>query len=355
MQFPLIAPSTRIFAAARFVGALMVLLIAVALVSAQGVGSTRGLTSGEGSNAIQGRVYFPPGENSSGKAVKLHLESNDTTGTPNAITDQDGVFRFNGISPGTYAVVVEGGKEYESTRESVNIDIGSRGRIVQVTIQLRPKIDSSNPAFAGVPRNALEAYQKGTTAAQKGDSKAAVQFLTQAVAAAPDFALALNDLGTHYEKQLQWSKAAETFTALGKLKPTDAMAQTSLGIALYNEGAELMGQQKYEDAEKKFNGSEAALREAIRLKSPGPTAHYYLGLMLIKFKAYDEAQKELELAISNGGENLALAHKFLGGVYMSTHKNKEAADELEKYLKLDPKAADAEKIKGTIKDLRSKQ
>jgi len=339
----------------RVIYSIAFLLSLALLADAQGVGSSRGLSSGEGSNAIQGRVYFPPGENRAGKAIKLHLESNDTTGTPNAITDQDGVFRFNGISPGTYTVVVEGGKDYESTREPVNIDIGSRGRIVQVTIQLRPKIDSSNPAFAGVPRSALEAYQKGTAAAQKGDSKAAVQFLTQAVAAAPNFELALNDLGTQYEKQFQWSKAAEIFTALVKLKPTDAAAQTSLGIALYNEGAELMGQQKYEDAEKKFNGCEAALREAIRLKSPGPTAHYYLGLMLIKFKAYEEAQKELELAISNGGENLALAHKFLGGVYMSTHKNKEAADELEKYLKLDPRAADSEKIKGTIKDLRSKQ
>jgi tetratricopeptide (TPR) repeat protein len=111
----------------------------------------------------------------------------------------------------------------------------------------------------------------------------------------------------------------------------------------------------YDAAEKKFNACEAALREAIKLKSSGPTAHYYLGLMLVKFKAYDEAQKELEAAISNGGENLAQAHKFLGGVYMSTKKNKEAADELEKYLKLDPKAPDAEKIKASIKELRSKQ
>src|SRR5437870_11876196 len=113
-----------------------------------------------------------------------------------------------------------------------------------------------------------------------------------------------------------------------------------------------MSQQKFEDAEKKFNGSETHLREAIRLKLPGRSAHYYLGMMLIKFKVYGEAQKELELAINNGGENLALAHKFLGGVYISAHKNKEAADELEKYLKLDPKAADADRIKASIKELR---
>jgi tetratricopeptide (TPR) repeat protein len=78
-------------------------------------------------------------------------------------------------------------------------------------------------------------------------------------------------------------------------------------------------------------------------------------LIFISTKRYEDAQQEFELTISNGGENLPLAHKYLGGLYMSTHKNQQAADELEKYLKLDPKAPDADRIKGTIKDLRSKQ
>jgi len=251
--------------------------------------------------------------------------------------------------------VVDGGKEYESTREPVTIDPIGRGHIVQVTIQLRPKPDAANPAFAGVPQAALDAYQKGTAAAQKGNSKDAVQFLNQAVAASPTFSLALSELGSQYLRLLQWNKAEETFDALLKLKSDDAGAQLDLGIALYNEGVELLNQQKFDDAEKKFNGSETHLREAIRLKLPGPSAHYYLGIMLIKFKAYDEAQKELELAISNGGENLALAHRYLGGVYGNIHKYKEAADELEKYLKLEPKTPDADKIKASIKEYRSKQ
>ncbi len=333
--------------------AAALLLTLVALVDAQGVGASRGLMSGEGSNTIEGRVYFPPGENSMGKFVKLRLESNEPISSPSTVTDQDGVFRFNGLAPGNYYVLVEGGKEYESTREPVTIESG-RGQITQVRIQLRPKVAADNPAFAGVPQKALDDYQKGIAAAQKNKPADAVQFLSQAVAAYPNFALALNELGTQYMHQLQWDKAAETFEALLKLKPQDAGAQLDLGIALYNQGVGLMDQKKYEDAEKKFNGCEAHLREAITLKSAGPAAHYYLGLMLIKFKAFDEAQKELELAINNGGENLALAHKYLGGVYMSTHKNKEAADELEKYLKLEPKAPDADRIKGSIKDLRSK-
>jgi Flp pilus assembly protein TadD len=337
----------------RSVFSAVLISVAASLTHAQAVGSTRGLTTGEGNNSIQGRVYFPPGEG--GKIVKINLESNQDVGGMATATDQDGVFRFNSLRAGNYTVVVAGGKDYQETREPVTIDPLGGGRVVQVNIQLRPKIDAANPAFAGVPQSALDLYQKGSAAAQKGDSKSAVEYLGKAVTASPNFAIALNDLGSQYLKLFQWSKAEETFDALVKLKPTDAVAQLNLGIALYNEGAELMGQQKFEDAEKKFNGSETHLREAIRLKLPGPSAHYYLGMMLIRFKAYEDAQKELELAISNGGENLALAHKFLGGVYMSTHKNKEAADELEKYLKLEPTAPDAEKIKSSIKDLRAKQ
>lgn len=336
----------------RLICLLGLLLSFTSLVMAQALGSNRGPVGGEGSNTIQGRVYFPSNEQK-GKAVKLHLESTLAISNNSAVTDQDGVFRFNNLPPGTYTVVVEGGKDYESSRETVTIEPIGTNRVSQVNIILRAKVDANNPAFAGVPKAALEAYQKGTAAAQKGDYKTASQFLTEAVAAKPDFALALNDLGLAYEKQFLWSKAAETFAALVKLKPTDPAAQTSLGIALYNQGAELYTKQQYEEAEKLFNACETALREAIKLNGPNPSVpHYYLGMMLIKFKAYDEAQKELELAIRNGGENLALAHKMLGGVYISIKKNKEAADELEKYLKLDPKAADAEKIKKTITDLR---
>jgi len=345
---PLAFASIRLY----FFAAVLILALTT-LASAQAVGSTRGLTTGEGSNTIQGRIYFPAGEG--GKILKVTLESDQDVGGQSTASDQDGVFRFNSLRPGRYTVVVAGGKDFQDARESLTIDALGSSRVAQVTIQMRPKIDAANPAFAGVPQSTLDLYQKGSAAAQKGDSKSAVEYFGKAVTASPNFAIALNDLGSQYLRLLQWSKAEESFDALVKLKPADAGAQLNLGIALYNEGVDLMGQQKFEDAEKKFNGSETHLREAIRLKLPGPSAHYYLGMMLIKFKAYEEAQKELELAISNGGENLALAHKYLGGVYISTHKNKEAADELEKYLKLEPKAPEAEKIKASIKDLRSKQ
>lgn len=344
----------RGLSAARLVHSAMLLLSVALLANAQGVGSSRGLPSGDGSNTIQGRVFFPSGEQNGGKIIKLHLEGTESSGMSTA-TDQDGAFRFNGVRAGSYTVVVDGGRDYESTREPVTIDPIGRGRIVQVNIQLRPKADTSNPAFAGVPQTALDFYQKGMAAAQKGNAKSAVEFLGKAVAAYPNFSAALSDLGVQYIKLLQWDKAAETFEALLKLKPNDATAHLDLGIALYNISAALLTEKKADEASQKLSQAESHLRETLKLKSTGPSAHYYLGMTLIKLRRYDEAQAELESAIKNGGENLALAHKYLGGLYLSAHRNKEASDELEKYLQLDPKAPDAERIKGTIKDLRSKQ
>ena len=318
------------------------ILVTASTADAQAPGSSRGLSSGGGTNMIQGRVHFPSGQAVSGTTVKVSLESiGNFGGNMQTVADQDGTFRFTNLTPGDYTVVVDAGPEFEKARESVNMDreVSPGGRTIQVAIQLRPKVDAKNPLFANVPDTALKFYQKGSEAARKGDAKAAVESLSAAVKAYPNFPIALSELGTQYMILKQMDKAGETFAALIKLKPGDATGHVNMGIVTFNEN-------KFEDAE-------SHLRKALELKSQGPTAHYYLGLTLIKLKHYPEAVTEFEATISNGGENLALAHKYLGGLYMTNPaRTQEAANELEKYLALDPKAADADRIKGTIKDLR---
>ena len=305
-------------------------------------GSSRGLAGGEGNNMIQGRIYFPSGQSTTGKTIKISLESVSAFGSMTTVADQEGTFSFRNLVNGAFTVVVDAGSEYEKTREPVTFDPNGGGRTVQVNIQLHPKIDSSNPLFANVPDKALNLYQKGSAAAKKGDPKAAAELLSGAVAAYPNFQIALSELGTQYMLLKEMDKAGETFETLLKLKPTDVGAHLNLGIIAFNK--------------KKMDEAESHLLKALELKSAGPTAYYYLGLTLISTKRYGDAEKEFENAIKNGGENLALAHKYLGGLYMQNpDKKQEAANELEKYLTLDPKAPDAEKIKGTINNLRNKQ
>ena len=106
--------------------------------------------------------------------------------------------------------------------------------------------------------------------------------------------------------------------------------------------------QDFDNALKEFQG-------ALQLHPDESELHEAVGELYLVNHSDAQAQSELESAVKNGGDGIALAHKFLGGLYMSARRNKEAADELEKYVQLDPKAADAERIKVTIKDLRNKQ
>jgi regulator of sirC expression with transglutaminase-like and TPR domain len=69
----------------------------------------------------------------------------------------------------------------------------------------------------------------------------------------------------------------------------------------------------------------------------------------------DIAEKAFKYALTmKGGENLSLAHRYLAALYIQKNKNTEAAAELQKYLDMNPKAPDADKLKTTIEDLKKK-
>jgi Flp pilus assembly protein TadD len=325
---------------------LFALLVPVIANAQGGVGSTRGLPeSAGGSHRIQGSVYLPNGVRAS-EGIIVRLDGN-VTGTRRASTDGSGEFAFNSLPAADYALTIDGGPDYEMVRQQVviygntgNVGMGNSGDTTKIEIQLKPKGVSDAILFAGVPQAAVDNYKKAMESARAGNRKKAVDELNSALTAYPNFSLALRELGVQYLQLKEMEKLAETMEALLKLTPNDSKAHLNLGIALYNQ--------------KKFTEAETHLRESVRLANADSVAHYYLGMTLVSEKKYGDAEKELELAVNNGGGNIALAHKYLGALYMSS-KNPKAADELERYLKLDPKAADADRIKATIKDLRSKQ
>jgi len=324
-------------------------LVASSALAQGGVGSTRGLPdSASGIHTIQGRVYGPDGRRT-GAGVIVKLEGN-VNGTRTIATDSDGTFVFTSLPAAEYSLVVDAGDQYDVLSQPVaiygttgGVGVGRSGQTVQVDLHLKAKGSDAAAAklFEGVPKAAVDSYKKGMQSVKENNPKKAVEQFNAALAIYPNFIPALSNLSTQYLNLREMEKLAETSEKLLKLSPNDSRgAHLNLGIARYNL--------------KKFPEAETELREAIKLNAADPAAHYYLGMTLLSSKQYQEAESELELAIKNGGDNLALAHKYLGGLYMSFKKNQQAAAELEKYLKLEPKAADAERIKETIKDLRSK-
>ena len=322
-------------------GTIILLLFSVTLAYGQGggVGSTRGDVGGTGGNrSIKGRLQLP-GVDTTKVRFRVTLESNDSQ-TMFTTTDANGEFNFNGLTAGEFRITVEGNNEYETAREAVYIDraTGSSVNIVPIYMKLKP---SADPAFADIPKPAVELYIKGMEAARKGDSKKAIENFNAAIAAHPSFAQAFTELGVQYLKKGELDKAAEALQNALKLKPDSFEARLNYGIVLLQK--------------RDFANAETQLREAVKLRDSAATPHMYLGISLLSQKKNDEALAELEKTITlPGGDNLALAHKYLGGLFWG-RDNKRAADELEKYVKLSPKAEDAERIRNTIKELRSKQ
>jgi Flp pilus assembly protein TadD len=340
--------------------AALLLLAAVVLVRAQ---SGIDPTGTGGRHKIQGRIYFPSGRRSDAGSVRVSLESTSSERL-SVIADLNGGFTFSSIAPGSYTITVEAGGDYETARDSVYVEgSGVRSRTLSgsdagrmdvprtfnVIINLQLKRYSGaaatrpgviNAALASVPKPAVELYDKAIESVRAGDSKKAVELLKAAISQYPEFAIALNELGVQYMRLGQLDKAVEAFRAALKIKPDEFTARLNYGIALRD---------KKEPVE-----AEVQLRQAIQKNEASWAAHMYLGLALIDLHKYDEAEKELLRALGIGGDNLSLPHYYLGGIYWKRGNTKRAADELEKYLKLSPKAPEAERIRTTIKELRSK-
>lgn len=338
--------------------ALLLLLAAAAAPAAAQVGGTDTFGTG-GNHSIQGRLVFPSGRRADLR-LKVRLESSGA-GDLSVFSDANGSFRFTSLRPGSYTVVIEGGEDFETVRETVLVDpatvrtrsgvIGTPiSRPINVQIYLRPKRQQAsnvpqpgvlNAALANVPKPAAELYQKGLEAARRNETRRALDLLKLAVEAHPDFPLALSELGVLYIKLKQPDKAAEALSASLKLAPDEHHTLLSYGRAL-------LDLQRLPESEEQF-------RKALKKNAASPWAHFYLGMILLKRREQDAAEAEFKSAISSGGDQLALAHYYLGGLYWGRRQYQRAAGELEAYLRLVPDAPDAARLRETIKELRLKK
>ncbi len=320
--------------------ALLILFLLTSLSAyGQGVGANRGDAGAGGRRSIKGKLYLPGGSGDFAR-FRIRLDGPDV-GTLTTFANSDGEFVFNGVLAGSYNLFIEETAEYEAVRESVYIEGVTSGPVVIVPIYLRRK-PSADPAFAGVSKVALDAYIKATEASRKGDRKKAIALLKTAIDDYERFVPAYTELAVQYLKAADVDKALEALDAALKISPYDFDANLNSGIALLQK--------------KNFVEAERPLRIAIEKRSQAATPRLYLGIALLNLKRIDEAQQELETTISlPGGNSLSQAHRYLGGIYWSKRDYKRAADHLETYLRLNPKAPDAEKTRAAIKDLRGKK
>jgi tetratricopeptide (TPR) repeat protein len=307
-----------------------------------------------GIHEIRGKVYLPNGKTLE-TPVEVELQSISNFSNLRLFTDREGGFAFRNLAPGNYSVIVRAGEQFEDAREYITLDTEAQGNIpirptpkvvtVPVYLQFKRGIvlrnEVINAKWSSIPKQTLDRFKRGVELAQEKKTAEAEAELRKAIETSPKFAPAYTELG---KLQLLEGKLEESVKSSLEAIRNDASdfdAHLNLGIAYLNL--------------KKYTEAEPELVTAAYLNRSAVTPHYYLGLVFLMRNDLDVAQKAFETAKElNGGKSLPVIHRLLGRIYLKKDMEKEGIQELEMYLKLAPKAQDAEKVKKEISDTKAK-
>jgi tetratricopeptide (TPR) repeat protein len=261
-------------------------------------------------------------------------------------SDETGNFAFRGLPAGSYTITIEKEKDFEPTSHSVDIRQypGDRPQTYTLNIQLAFKAGAAvkpavlNAELVNVPQKARTYYDNAVELAKKNDHPGAIEQLKLAVQEYPSFPLAFNELGVQYLKLNQLENADEAFQRALKITPDSFAVLINRGIA---------------NVMMKRDGEAIPiLRKALKKNDKSAVGHYFLGQALANQGLFEQAEKALLVSLELGKEEMKEAHRLLAIIYTSRGARKQAAEELEAYLKLAPNTPDAEKLKETIRQLK---
>jgi len=224
---------------------------------------------------------------------------------------------------------------------------GSSMSSERVDFTLRTSARRVESASAGnlfaqsVPPEAEKEYLLAMKSSGKGDKDDALQHLAKAIEVFPTYFLALQQQGLLYVELAKQKEAIETLTNAIKINPKSAEAHLGLGMAYVG-----------------LDQLQAAIAELNISRSLDPRlfrTYLYLGMAFIGIQDLDAAEQSLKQAYTLGGPaDGRAAHLYLASIYDKRKQYQKAINELETYLRENPKATNASKIKEAIQKLKAK-
>jgi Carboxypeptidase regulatory-like domain/Tetratricopeptide repeat len=262
-------------------------------------------------------------------------------------TDGSGLFVFRKLSDGTFQVRVQTyGTNYVSQTKRVELSRPSGFGVAFEEVDfalstVRGTSSSSKPGvvFAqDVPEQARKQYQKATELLQKERRQEGFAALSKAIEIYPQYFDALEMLGSEHVKQQEYEHAIPPLKKAVEINVRAYPSWYALGVAQYNL--------------KLLPEAVESLRRAVSLNEKSINANLWLGTLLRHTGRLDEAETFLKQANLLAEAKVADAHWQLALLFNQLKRFKEAADELELFLKFQPDARDADKIKKLIQRLR---
>jgi Tfp pilus assembly protein PilF len=267
-------------------------------------------------------------------------------------TDNEGRFGFNGLPGNIYHVIIRE-KEFAPVRETVNINPETTP-VAMLTIYLNP-IEATQTKVTGITggnqhladpaeftkhirKPARKEFNKGVDSDKAGKLDDAIEHYRRAIAQAPEFYAARNNLGSDLLRQSRFSEAQQQFEAVIEINPSDAAAYFNLGN-LY-----LLTQRNDE--------AQRLVEQGLTKQPDSALGHFLHGSVLAsgsKVQAAEGAlRRSLELDPLLGKARLALVN-----IYLIQHRTTEAIAELRSFLAAAPKDPLATKASEVLKRLET--
>jgi len=265
-------------------------------------------------------------------------------------TDGSGRFLFRGVSEGRFLVRVRpmGTNFEEQTQEVEFYGMSASGRPIRDNVQrdFYLRLKKSGPdAVTGaifvqdVPAAAKTTYQRAVADLDANRLEDGVAGLQSALKLFPNYYSALERLGLIYTTQQQYEKARDVFTRAVAVNPRSFNGWYGLSCALYALG--------------QWDAAITAAQKAVNLNGNSEDGLLALGLALRQAKKYEEAEKSLRQADKITKGHSPDVHWHLALLYAKNlNRPKDAADELEIYLKINPETPQKDNIRKLIKQYR---
>ena len=272
-------------------------------------------------------------------------------------TESSGRYEFSGLNDGNYTVRVYAFR-YDLEDQSQYVEIKSISSIAgqagssynPVDFYLQPKKGGLRDSelsviFAqDVPRPAEQAYKKAIDDLSKKRDDEGFTGLQQALTIFPTYYVALQRYGQELFIRKQYGAATQVFMSAAEVNPKSAVPFYFAGYSLSKMG------------DKYNRNAKIALDQALTLAPLSTPVLLLLGTVERRLGNLSEAEKHLLLAKKLSPTKVPEIQKELAQLYANDLKKyKEAADELEQYVKASKLSdEDSTKTKQLIADLRQK-
>lgn len=265
--------------------------------------------------------------------------------------DSTGKYEFRNVGRGIYFIRIDAtGTIYENTEQRIELISLSSTRTEEPFILDIIVKEKKSPSPGGqpsttfsqeVPDAAKKEFERGVNNLKNNKADLAIISFKLALESFSDYYDALEQLGNVYVEQRDYQSAEPVLVHAVEVNKSGWRSYYALGIAQYNLN--------------RSTDAIASLKHAIELNGDSANAYMWLGLVYAKnTETRADAIKAFERVTQIAKDAVPQAYFYLGSLYSKNNQNKEAADALEHFLRLDPETGNKDQLKKAIEQLRQK-